>query len=457
MDVDNKIINTDIANKYINTDIAYIQLLTLIIDNETLEITYQNKYQGYDNNNKNILDMSGKNIIDVIYDYKSLENIVANTPIKIKLHKKYIDATLTKVFIDKTSSVLFIKTDLSNLTNNTSNVFMSNVSNVLRGPLNGIIGMSRLLQDSDINEEQIGYLDVLKDSSYEIMNIVDNILDYSKLESNKLVLVKKSFYFKNLISSIHDIMFSQFILKGITMIYDISDSVPEFIVCDYTRLQQIFINLYSNSIKFTNKNGKITTTIGYNNNKLEIFIKDTGSGIRDTSKIFIPYSHTRSDTSLDSGLGLGLSIVKKICILMNGDIKLIESSDKGTTFYFDIMIEVSDEERNITDNKYILIVSSIQAIRKNISNIMIKNGLIPCPCSSLDEAIIFIKSKIILDSILIDTELPNYNSVNLAKKIRTLNPIIKLISLGNIEHHSIFDYNLLKPIDEKKLLLIIGI
>ena len=449
MNTDNKYINTD--NKYINTDIAYIQLLTLIIDNETLEITYQNKYQGYDTLNKNILDMAGKNIIDVIYDYKSLENIVVNTPIKIKLHKEYIDASLTKVFIDKTSSALFIKTDLPN----TNNEIMSNVSHVLRGPLNGIIGMSRLLQDSNINEEQIGYLDALKDSSYEIMNIVDNILDYSKLEANKLVLVKKSFYFKNLISSIHDIMFSQFILKGITMIYDISESVPDFIVCDYTRLQQIFINLYANSIKFTNKNGKITTTIGYANNKLEIFIKDTGSGIKDTSKLFIPYSQTYSDTSLDSGLGLGLSIVKKICNLMNGDIKLIESSDKGTTFYFDINIERCDEERNISDNKYILIVSSIQTIRKNISNMLIKNGLIPCPCSSLDEAIIFIKSKIILDSILIDTDLPNYNSINLAKKIRTLNPIIKLVSLGNNDHNKIFDYNLLKPIDEKKLLLIV--
>ena len=141
------------------------------------------------------------------------------------------------------------------------NTFMQNLSHEIRSPLNGIIGVTSLLQDTIMNNEQTNYLEMLKESSNNLINIVDNILDYSKLELGKLKLHKKSFYLHDIINSVNVIMSSLANEKSIKMSYEIDNNISEFIVGDPLRIQQILINLYTNSLKFSNPKGEIITKI----------------------------------------------------------------------------------------------------------------------------------------------------------------------------------------------------
>lgn len=382
--------------------------------------------------------------------------------------KKIVIGDLIYVFIESTLKCRELK-----------NNFMANFSHEARTPTSGIIGMAALLSDTELSHEQALYLGMLKESSGNLMGLIDNILEISKLEAKKLVLINKVFYFRDLIDSVHDIVLSKATDKGILMDYIIEDSIPEFVIGDYTRIQYIFINLFTNAIKFCKNKGKVTTDIILKNiNKniitLEVSIKDSGNGspipVESRHLLFKSYSqlfnHFSSKTS-EEGTGLGLSISRELVSLMGGKIWLKESTEEnGTTFCFTLPLEFSnvnlpenDTEKlfsELKDHK-ILVLDDNYNNRIGISGMLLKYGMKPSPCSTSEEAILFINNND-YSVVLVDIFLPRMSGINLATKVREKHPHLPMIALSSLGERNIntnkylFNFFLTKPVKEKKLL-----
>jgi PAS domain S-box-containing protein len=226
--------------------------------------------------------------------------------------------------------------------------FMSTMSHEIRTPLNEVIGITNLLLQSNPREDQMDFIKTLKFSGNHLLTLVNDVLDYNKMESGKLVFEQTQF---NLGDFLDEILRSySFRSKAKHLDFEIrkGNNIPSEVIGDPIRLNQILSNLLSNALKFTNK-GSITVTVKelnrFNNqSKLEFAVTDTGIGIvKDKhSLIFESFTQASSDTSRHfGGTGLGLAICKKLIELQGGSITVESEPDKGSTFRFVLTLGVS--------------------------------------------------------------------------------------------------------------------
>jgi signal transduction histidine kinase/DNA-binding response OmpR family regulator len=221
--------------------------------------------------------------------------------------------------------------------------FLATMSHEIRTPLNGIIPMLEMLSNSRLGEEQSEILDTARSSARQMMQIVDDILDYSKLEANKLRLETTSLNIRDVVSSVVQMFNSQAEAKRIKIVTNLDPSLRLAQRGDPVRLRQVLSNILSNAIKFTDK-GSVTLNVRTKSESrqhlfLRFEIKDTGIGISpaDASRLFKPFSQAdASTTRLYGGTGLGLVICKRIVDLMNGQIGVDSQAGQGSTFWFEI-------------------------------------------------------------------------------------------------------------------------
>jgi len=229
-------------------------------------------------------------------------------------------------------------------------VFLANTSHEMRTPLNGIIGFNNLLKSTELNERQKVYVNHINTSGETLLHIINDLLDYSKIEAGKLTLEKINFSFWK---EINDIIFpfkSKSLEKDIKLIVSIDESTIKYAIGDPVRLRQIIMNLLSNALKFTNPQGSISVSV---NSKtidhralVSIEVADTGIGIDKSKleKLFQSFTQLDSNTTrLYGGTGLGLSIVQKLLELLEGKIEVDSKLGKGTTFKVFIPYEIGKE------------------------------------------------------------------------------------------------------------------
>ena len=226
--------------------------------------------------------------------------------------------------------------------------FLSNMSHELRTPINSIIGFSEMLKDNSIkNTEKINYLDIIIQNGDILTNLINDIIDITKIDSGTLSVQKTEIDINKLLQDLKKQYVKLIKTNKVKLFIDIDLNNNIFILSDKYRLKQILMNLMSNAIKFTKKG---TIKFGYNlleNNKLRIYVKDTGIGIskEDIKIIFNRFAQfEQPGESKNKGAGLGLPISKSLCeILGYGEMKIESELNKGSMFYFDIPFIIKDE------------------------------------------------------------------------------------------------------------------
>lgn len=320
--------------------------------------------------------------------------------------------------------------------NQVKNQFLANMSHELRTPLNGILGFTQLLQLSNIDEEQKDELLMIEESSNHLLELINSILDLSKIESGKIMLNHYKFNIKEQM---------EFIIKGINLMaenknieimYYVDPFINEELIGDIFRLKQILNNLISNAVKFTDsghiyfKVKEISKTI--DKIKLEFSVEDTGKGISDEfkNKIFDEFTQQEDTyTKNYGGAGLGLAISKQLVLLMNGDIWFESKIGKGSTFYFTAVFKYDLDEERFHDKEKIEI-GKLNNINKNIlvaEDNEINLKIIIAYLKMLNYKFVIVKNgqdavdyaeKNKADIILMDIQMPVLNGLEAVKIIR---------------------------------------
>jgi signal transduction histidine kinase len=259
---------------------------------------------------------------------------------ELRKHREHLEE-----LIEERTAELIVAKEQAEAADRVKSVFLATMSHELRTPLNSIIGFTELLEQErtgPLNKEQKQQLGVVRESGSHLLNLINDILDISKIEAGQLKVSRESFDLRALIERATRATKPLSKEKSIELEVEIADDVNS-ISSDRRRVEQILLNLLSNAIKFTDE-GKIHVSCSLQGREVSVSVRDTGIGIRsqDVERLFKPFQQIQTGRHFE-GTGLGLSICKKLLDLLGGRIEVHSEWGKGSTFSFALPVEEPKE------------------------------------------------------------------------------------------------------------------
>jgi signal transduction histidine kinase len=316
--------------------------------------------------------------------------------------------------------------------------FMANMSHEIRTPMNAIVGLTNLLLKSEVNAQQLKYLQVIRKSGENLLVIINDILDLSKIEAGKMELEQRAFPIKTTLETVKMILNVKAEEKGIFLNETIDSVLPEYVVGDETRFTQVITNLVGNAIKFTEKGGVTLKAEVINHDavkaKIKFSIIDTGIGIPQDklSKIFESFSQASDDTTRKfGGTGLGLTISKQLVELHNSNLEVSSVPDVGSTFYFTVDFKIAlppqEKEQVVEANGIDVTNKTILLVEDNMFNQMVAVDSIKeiFPDINIDvadngeKALSMVKEKA-YSMVFMDIQLPDMDGFQITREIRKM-------------------------------------
>ena len=321
--------------------------------------------------------------------------------------------------------------------------FLANMSHEIRTPMNAVVGMSELIIEESRGRKMYDYACDIKSAALNLLSIINDILDLSKVEAGKMELVENEYYVQVLIKDTMNLVHMAAEQKGLQMKVDVEDNIPHKLLGDEGRIRQVLINILNNSIKFT-KNGHVSFAVsgGYIDDEhinLNFVIEDTGIGIKkeDMDSIFEAFRQLDMNKNRQTeGTGLGLPITKKLVNLMQGDIQVESEYGKGTRFIIQIRQKVVDKRtvrevpitRNSIEQKknqmfvnrdYKVLVVDDNAINRKVAVAMLESYAFRIHEASSGKAAIEMVKKHDYDMIFMDHMMPEMDGVEAMRIIRS--------------------------------------
>jgi signal transduction histidine kinase/DNA-binding response OmpR family regulator len=345
--------------------------------------------------------------------------------------------------------------------------FLATMSHEIRTPMNGVIGMTSLLLDTPLSIAQRHYIDVIRSSGDSLLTVINDILEFTKVESADIELEPQRFQPETLAEDVLALLAVAASDKGVELACKVEPGLPEWLFADATRLRQVLVNIVANAVKFTLRGEVLVTVDCPAPGRLRYQVRDTGIGMSEEqmAAIFDPFVQADASTTRRfGGTGLGLAISRRLARLMKGEVRVQSELGRGALFEIEIAAQLTEAPTSLGQSATLdsLLGMRVLLVDDNHTNLEIVQamvrgwGMLPHAVSDPRDAVALVQQGRVFDVAVLDFNMPHLDGVGLARALRTLQPALPMVLLssseGADEAAALFAARLNKPVRRRLLL-----